>query len=109
MEDTASEVLDEKAKAYIDRLLLRMMTSPALMSFLEATQILKEGNDYIVELLFRKVPQEQVDVIKAFIAEPNTSFSFEQKGQTHFAFRVKLSPKDLEDDSEKDPTTGVPA
>lgn len=110
MEDTASEVLDEKAKAYMDRLLLRLMTSPALMSFLEATQILKEGNDYIVELLFRKVPQEQVDVIKAFIAEPNTSFSFEQKGQTHFAFRVKLNPQDLggSDDSEQGPTTGVP-
>ena len=110
MEDTASEVLDEKAKAYMDRLLLRLMTSPALMSFREATQILKEGNDYVVELLFRKVPEEQVDVIKAFIAEPNTSFSFEKKGQTHFAFRVKLNPQDLDgsDDSEQGPTTGVP-
>jgi hypothetical protein len=111
VEDLDSDRLDEKAKAYVDRLLLRLMTSPALMSFLEATQLLKEGNDYIVELLFRKVPEEQVDVIKQFIAEPNTSFSFEQKGQTHFAFRVKLTPKDLDDssDSEQGPTTGVAA
>jgi hypothetical protein len=107
MEDTEAEKLDEKAKAYVDRLLLRLMTSPALMSFLEATQLLKEGDDYIVELLFRKVPEEQVDVIKQFIAEPSTSFAFEQRGQTHFAFRVKLAPKDLVDDSGQGPTTGV--
>ncbi len=109
MEDTEAEKLDEKAKAYVDRLLLRLMTSPALMSFLEATQLIKEGDNYTVELLFRKVPEEQVDVIKQFIAEPNTSFAFEQRGQTHFAFRVKLAPKDLVDDSEQGPTTGVGA
>lgn len=110
MEDTDREVFDEKAKTYMDRLLLRIMTSPALMSFLDATQILKEGDDYVIELLFRKVPKEQVEVIKAFIAEPTDSFSFEQKGQTHFAFKVKLKDKDLigSEDSEQGPTTGVP-
>ena len=110
MEDTDREVFDEKAKTYMDRLLLRIMTSPALMSFLDATQILKEGDDYVIELLFRKVPKEQVEVIKAFISEPTDSFSFEQKGQTHFAFKVKLKDKDLigSEDSEQGPTTGVP-
>ena len=110
IEDIETDRLDEKAKAYLDRLLLRIMTSPALMSFLEATQLIREGSNYTVELLFRKVPEEQIDVIKQFIAEPNTSFSFEARGQTHFAFRVKLTPNDLEahsNDSEQGPTSGV--
>ena len=94
--------LDDKAKAFVDRLLLRFMTSPAVMSFLEDVQVIKEGNDYDIELLFRKVPDDQIDVIKKFIAEENKAFQFEQKGQTHYGFKIRLSADDLLDDSEQD-------
>jgi hypothetical protein len=95
MEEMDHDALDSKAKAYVDRLLLRFMTSPALMSFLEDVQILKEGNDFLVELLFRKVPQEQIDVIKKLIAEDSKAFAFEQRGQTHYGFKIKLQSDDL--------------
>ena len=103
IEEMDHDVLDSKAKAYVDRLLLRFMTSPALMSFLEDVHILKEGNDFLVELLFRKVPQEQIDVIKNLIAEDNKAITFEQRGQTHYGFKIKLESDDLiEPDSKYD-------
>lgn len=95
MEEMDHDVLDAKVKAFVDRLLLRFMTSPALMSFLEDVQILKEGSDFLVELLFRKVPQEQIDVIKSLIAEDNKAYTFERRGQTHYGFKIKLAPEDL--------------
>jgi hypothetical protein len=101
MEEMDYEVLDAKAKAYVDRLVLRIMTSPALMSFLEDVQILKEGNNFLVELLFRKVPQVQIDVIKGLIAEESRSYAFEQRGQTHYGFKIKLQPDDLTEPDSK--------
>jgi hypothetical protein len=104
MEEIDHDVLDSKVKAYVDRLLLRFMTSPALMSFLENVQILKEGNNFLVELLFRKVPQEQIDVIKQLIAEDNQAYTFEQRGQTHYGFKIKLESDDLSGQDSKSDT-----
>jgi hypothetical protein len=95
VEEMEPSVVDSKAKAYVDRLLLRFMTSPALLSFLEDVQIVKEGNDFLVELLFRKVPQEQIDVIRQWISEESKAFSFERKGQTHYGFKINLKQDDL--------------
>lgn len=97
-EELEHDALDAKAKAFVDRLLLRIMTSPALLSFLEGTQIKKEGSDFVIELLFRKVPPEQINVIRQLIAEENKAYTFETKGQTHYAFRIRLTPEDLTGD-----------
>lgn len=101
------EDLDDKAKAFVDRLLLRLMTSPALMSFLEDVQTIKKGNDFEVELLFRKVPDEQINAIKQAIAEKTTAFTFEKKGQDYFAFKVSLKAADLQP-PDLDSTDGHP-
>ena len=91
-----TEPLDHKARVFVDRLLLRIMTSPALMSFLDDVQINKSGEDFQIELKFRAVPDEQINVIQRLIGQESDGFSFEDDGVPYYGFRTRITPDQLQ-------------
>ena len=91
--------VDNKARVFADRVLLRLMLSTSLMNYMSDARLEKDGNDYILEILFRRVPENQISSIQAAIAEPSKVFKFEKNGQVYLGFRSKvplteISPKD---------------
>lgn len=93
--------LDEQSSVNLDRILLRIMTSPALVSYLDNVRLSKEGSDtHIVELLFRRFPVEYIDTVKKLIAVPSECYEFNQKGRPFLGFKAFLRKKDFDPPSE---------
>lgn len=88
--------LDEQASVNLDRILLRIMTSPSLVAYLDDVRLSKDGSDqHIVELLFRRFPIEYVETVKKLIAVPSECYEFSQKGRPFLGFKAFLRKKDF--------------
>lgn len=87
--------VDHQAKVFVDRLLLRMMGSPALMTFLKDVRLARDGDDYVVELLFNKVPEDQLNSIRQIISEQSDIFEFSAEGHPYYGFKIRISPRAL--------------
>ena len=99
--ETGKADLDEQSSVNLDRILLRVMTSPALVSHLENVRLSTEdASTHVVELLFRRFPPEYIDTVKKLIAIKSECYEFKKNGHPYLGFKVLLNKDDFNPQSE---------
>ena len=95
-DDRPDNPADERVKVYVDRLMLRVLQVPALLSYLKQVHKFQDGANYVVELVFKRFPAQMLDTIQKLIGADRLSvFSFEKDGAQFIGCRIKLTPVDL--------------
>lgn len=82
---------------FYDRLLLRIFGSPNLMSALHDTTARRDSGSYVIELDFRKLPNEVVPTVKQLIGDGKIDVvEFTDTHGPHTAFKVTFDQQAVE-------------
>lgn len=97
--------LNKKVQVYLNRLLLRIFSVPALMNFLVDVRPLadKEKGDGAVkiELDFMRLPEEIRPELERLLASPHDPkfLRYVKDGEARTGVQISISPEDLEGDA----------
>jgi hypothetical protein len=92
--------IDKKIAVYLNRLLLRIFSVPALMSYLADVALFptNEGNgECKIQLVFQKLPDEVYPQMLRLIAAPREAqlFKFVDKNQARTGVELVVKPEDF--------------
>lgn len=96
--------IPDEVVTYVDRLVLRLFkTSAGLTQYLDRFGVYPEEGDFIVELVFNKLPDEITYTVNEIIAAPDIEVSEKVDGDKTFDdYKIRLTPDylGLEEDSQ---------
>lgn len=82
-------------QAYIDRLMMRLFESPALIASFIRASVFMRGEDTIIQFEFSRVPQEiHPELIKIAGAKDSQVINYIKNAVAHTALQVTLRPED---------------
>ena len=92
--------VDKKIAVYMNRLLLRIFSVPALMSYLSAAAMFptgSEGGECKIQLVFHKLPDEVHPQMLKLFAAPNQAklFKFVDRNQARTGVEMTVKPEDF--------------
>lgn len=92
-----ADEVDPTLKTFLDRLLLRIFDTPSLMASLLDVQIISQDGDFLIQLDFKKLPDEVTPQVKRIIGHPNArAVEFDKEGTPHTGLEVKITGQELE-------------
>lgn len=89
--------VDPIVKTYFDRLLLRIFQTPSLMASLLDCQVLERDSDHVIQLDFKKLPEEIVHQVKRVVGSNNVRMlEFDHEGAAHTGMEIYITAQELE-------------
>lgn len=97
---TTKEVVDflfegdikrDSPKVLMDRLILRILSSPNLISQLKNVALVERGSDNVIQLLFNELPKSKLgEILRLFGFKDMQVVEFEKNGVGHTGFELKV-------------------
>lgn len=93
--------VDKKITVFLNRLLLRIFSVPALMSYLNDVAIFSDGQakdgESVIQLVFQRLPDEVYPQMLRLISAPRDPklVKFVDQGQARTGVELKVKPEDF--------------
>jgi hypothetical protein len=96
---TLNEIIDflfegdkkDTSKVMMDRMILRLFSSPALISQLKNVALVERNGDQIIQLAFNELPKARLGEIMRLIGFRDIQVvEFESNGISHTGFEIKI-------------------
>jgi len=96
----AEENQPEEVRVFNDRLLLRFMSSPALIGYLVGSVYGRKDGQPTVQVELNKVPDEVIPQVKELIGVPCKVMRYKKDGFDRVGFEIKVPTKGQEEEPE---------
>lgn len=88
---------DPLVQLYVDRLMLRISQTPALLASLIKSSSFENQQGHVIQLNFGKLPPEVIGGLRGVVGPGNVKIlKFAKNGEPHVGVEIIISPEELE-------------